>query len=106
MDYAAGRIDEDIDTVPARGDVAVHGPVAISADGKRFATGVAGRPFATYGVRVYDLAQRKALHTFIGHAGPVTARRSRPVPARRSTRNAIVRTVSTPALGERRVCVG
>ncbi len=37
-----------------------------------------GEPFTTYGVRVYDWPQRKALHTFIGHVGPVTALRFSP----------------------------
>ena len=49
--------------------------MVFSPDGKRFAIGVVGEPFTTYGVRVYDWATRKALHTFIGHAGPVTALR-------------------------------
>jgi WD40 repeat protein len=44
----------------------------------RFATGVVGEPFATYGVRVYDWPRRKAPPTFLGHIGPVTALRFRP----------------------------
>src|SRR5207249_4103127 len=48
---------------------------ALSPDGTRLATGVVGEPYTTYGVRLYGWSQRKALHTFIGHAGPVTALR-------------------------------
>ena len=75
IDYVAGRVEKDIDRLPARGENPISGTVVFSPDGKRFAIGVVGEPFTTYGVRVYDWATRKALHTFIGHAGPVTALR-------------------------------
>ena len=52
--------------------------LVVSPDGKLFATGIVGEPFTTYGIRVYDLATRKTLHTFIGHAGPVSAIRFSP----------------------------
>jgi WD40 repeat protein len=78
VDYATGQIGEDIDNFPVRGESSFMGPVVFSADGKRFATGVVGEPFTTYGVRVYDWPQRKALHTFIGHLGPITALRFAP----------------------------
>jgi WD40 repeat protein len=78
VDYAAGRIGEDIDKLPPRGEAMVQGPVAFSADGKRFATGIVSEQFVKYGVRVYDLPGRKALHTFVGHAGPVSALRFSP----------------------------
>jgi WD40 repeat protein len=73
-DYVAGRITE-IDKLPAQGEAAVYSHVVFSQDGKRFATGINGEVFETYGVRVYDWETRKALHTFIGHAGPVTTMR-------------------------------
>ncbi len=78
VDYANGRVGEDIETIAPRGEPPLSGPVAVSPDGKRFAVGVVGEPFTTYGVRVYDLEQRKALHTFIGHLGPVSALRFTP----------------------------
>jgi hypothetical protein len=78
VDYAAGRVGEDIDNLPVRGEPPVGGPVVFSPDGKRFATAAAGEPFATYGVRVYDWARRKPLHTFLGHVAPVTALRFTP----------------------------
>ncbi|HYT93962.1 MAG TPA: hypothetical protein VEL76_34905, partial [Gemmataceae bacterium] len=78
VDYANGRVGEDIDNVPVRGEMPFTGRIVFSPDGKRFAMGVVGEPFKTYGVRVYDLAQRKALHTFLGHAGMVTALRFTP----------------------------
>jgi WD40 repeat protein len=78
VDYANGRIEENIDKVPVQGEPPLAGPVVFSPDGKRFATGIVGEPFTTYGIRVYDLATKKALHTFIGHAGPVTAIRFSP----------------------------
>src|SRR5262249_31997397 len=75
VDYVNGQVGKDIEKLPTRGEPPVHGPVVFSPDGKRFATGVVGEPFTTYGVRVYDWPERKPLHTFIGHAGPVTALR-------------------------------
>ncbi|HVK08400.1 MAG TPA: hypothetical protein VM597_06440, partial [Gemmataceae bacterium] len=47
-------------------------------DGKRFAVSVAGEQLETYGARVYDWAMKKPLHTFVGHAGPVSAQRFTP----------------------------
>src|SRR4029078_5123240 len=73
IDYVNGQGGEDFETLVARGETPVYGPIAVSADGKRFATGVVGEPYTTYGVRVHDVATRKSLHTFIGHAGPVTS---------------------------------
>ena len=73
VDYARGRIGPDLDNLPVRGEPPVYGPVVFSPDGKRLAICVVGEQFATYGVRVYDWPQRKLLHTFIGHRGPVTA---------------------------------
>jgi WD40 repeat protein len=75
VDYANGQIPDDIDNIPVRGEVPITGTVEFSPDGKRFAIGVVGEPFTTYGVRVYDWPQRKALHTFIGHLGPVSSLR-------------------------------
>ncbi len=72
VDYAHGQIGEDFAKVLPRGEAPFHGPIAISPDGKRFAVGIVGEPFTTYGVRVFDLATRKPLHTFLGHRGPVT----------------------------------
>jgi WD40 repeat protein len=73
MDYVTGQVGEDFDTLVAKGEAPVYGPIAISPDGKRFATGIVGEPFTTYGIRVYDVATKKKLHTFIGHAGPVSS---------------------------------
>jgi WD40 repeat protein len=78
VDYVKGRIGADIDKIPMRGEPAVSGPVVFSSDGKRFAVGVVGEQFMTYGVRVYDLEQRKPLATFIGHLGPVSTLRFSP----------------------------
>jgi WD40 repeat protein len=78
VDYATGRIGEDIEALPTQGETPLYGPVVFSPDGKRFATGVVGEKFTTYGVRVYDWSQKKALHSFIGHQGPVTALRFTP----------------------------
>ena len=46
---------------------------AFSPDGKRMAVGVEDDPPGVYGIRIYDWPRGKALHTFAGHAGPVTA---------------------------------
>jgi WD40 repeat protein len=78
VDYVKGQPAKEFDRLPVRGEPPVHGPVAFSPDGKRFATGVVGEPFTTYGVRVYDWPRGQALHTFIGHVGPVTALRFTP----------------------------
>jgi WD40 repeat protein len=75
VDYATGRIEEDIEKRPASADQLTSFTMSFSPDGKRFALGVVGQPYTTYGVRVYDWEKRKALHTFIGHAGPVTTLR-------------------------------
>jgi WD40 repeat protein len=77
VDYVNGKVGPDIDKLPLRGE-AHQSPVAFSSDGRRFATGVIGEEFETYGVRVYDWATRKAVHTFVGHAGPVSALRFSP----------------------------
>jgi WD40 repeat protein len=78
VDYAAGRILPDIDKLPTRGEAAVYGHVVFSPDGTRFASGIVGDDFETYGVRVYEWPSGKKLHTFIGHAGPVNAMRFSP----------------------------
>ncbi len=78
VDYVRGRVEEDIDNLPVRGESPMSGPVAFSPDGKRFATGVVVEPFTTYGVRVYDWPGRKVLHTFAGHLGPVSTLRFSP----------------------------
>jgi WD40 repeat protein len=73
IDYANGQVGDDFDNVISKGETPVTGPIAVSADGKRFAVGISDEPFTTYGIRVYDVAAKKALHTFVGHAGPVSA---------------------------------
>jgi WD40 repeat protein len=75
VNYAKGKTGKDLDKLPLRGEVPVHGPVVFSPDGKRFAIGVVGQRYTTYGVRVYDWAQGKPLKTYIGHRGPVSALR-------------------------------
>jgi WD40 repeat protein len=75
---AKGKIEDDIDKVEVRGEPPLSGPIVVSPDGKRFATGIVGEPFTTYGIRVYDLAARKTIRTFLGHAGPVTTIRFSP----------------------------
>jgi WD40 repeat protein len=79
VDYVNGKIGDDIENlIAAKGEPPYHGPIAVSPDGKRFATGIVGEPYTTYGVRLYDLALRRPTHTFIGHAGPVSALRFSP----------------------------
>jgi WD40 repeat protein len=78
VDYVAGQIGEDFPAVLPRGEPPFHGPIAVSPDGKRFAVGVVGEPFTTYGVRVFDLVARKPIQTFLGHRGPVTMLRYGP----------------------------
>jgi WD40 repeat protein len=73
VNFEKGRVGADFDNIPARGEPPVNAPVVFSADGKRFAICVVGEPFTTYGVRVYDWPQKKLLHTFLGHRGPVSA---------------------------------
>ena len=75
VDYTTGRIEKDMDKIPVGDDAPPPRQVVFSPDGKRFAVAVVGEAFTTYGVRVYDWSKRKALHTFMGHAGPVTALR-------------------------------
>jgi WD40 repeat protein len=77
VDYANGKVGGDIDKLPLRGE-ANSSPVVFGQDGKRFAVGVIGDELETYGVRVYDWPSKKALHTFVGHAGPVSALRFSP----------------------------
>jgi WD40 repeat protein len=72
VDYANGKVGEDIEKLVTRGETTLA-PIAFSQDGKRFAVGVAGESLETYGVRVYDWASKKPLHTFTGHVGPVSA---------------------------------
>jgi WD40 repeat protein len=78
VDYENGKVEADIDNIPVLGEAPVWGNIAISPDGKRFAFGVVGEPYTSYGCRVYDLPSRKELQTFIGHAGPVSFTRFHP----------------------------
>jgi WD40 repeat protein len=78
VDYAAGKVVKDIDKLPAKGEAATYTSVVFSPDGKRFATGIVGEEFETYGVRVYDWPSCKPVHTFVGHAGPVNTLRFTP----------------------------
>ena len=75
VNYAKGRVGKDLDRLPVRGELPVQGPVVFSPDGKRFAIGVVGQQYTTYGVRVYDWPRGKPLKTFVGHRGPVTTMR-------------------------------
>jgi WD40 repeat protein len=77
VNYAKGQVGKEIDRLPVRGDP-VPGSIMFSPDGKRFAVGVVGEPYTTYGVRVYDWPRGKLLKTFLGHRGPVTAQRFSP----------------------------
>jgi WD40 repeat protein len=78
VDYVNGQVGQDIDNLPVRGESPLTGPVVFSEDGKHFATGVVGEQYTTYGVRVYSWPEKKIVHTFIGHAGPVSAVRFTP----------------------------
>jgi WD40 repeat protein len=78
IDYAAGKVEPDIEKATLREETLSALSVVFSRDGKRFAVPVVGEPFTTYGVRVYDWPKRKALHTFVGHLGPVTTIRFSP----------------------------
>ena len=70
FNYEDGRGGDEIETA-GRGE---HGgAVVFGPDGKRFAFGVATDEPDVFGVRVYDWPSGKALHTFAGHRGPVTA---------------------------------
>ena len=74
VDYVNGLVEDDIEKLPVKGGEApFHGPMAVSPDGKLLAVGIVDEPFVRYGVRVYDLKTRKALHTYAGHQGPLTA---------------------------------
>lgn len=73
VDFVKGQIEPDIDKMVAQPDPPICGPIVFSPDGKYFATGVVGEQYTTYGVRLYDWRQRKPIHTFIGHAGPISA---------------------------------
>ncbi len=75
VNYARGEIGKDLDRLPVRGEAPFYGPLVFSPDGKRFATGVVGQQYTTYGARVYDWPQGKLVKTLIGHRGPVTALR-------------------------------
>ena len=46
--------------------------VNVSPDRKRLAVGIPGEQPETHSVRLYELPGKKALHTFTGHAGPIT----------------------------------
>jgi WD40 repeat protein len=78
VNYAEGMIGKDLDKLPQGGEPPVTGHFVFSPDGKRFALGVVGQAFTTYGVRVYDWPEGKLLKTFTGHRGPVTALRFTP----------------------------
>ena len=54
VDYEKGRVEPDIDKIPTHGDPPISGPVVFSNDGQRFAVGVVGEQYTTYGVRVYE----------------------------------------------------
>jgi WD40 repeat protein len=73
VDVEAGQIEGDIDTAPVKGEPPFAAPVSTSRDGKYFAVSVVGEPYTKYGVRLYDMQNRKPVHTFIGHRGPVTS---------------------------------
>ena len=74
IDCASGLVEDDLEKLPVKGgEPPFHGPMAISPDGKLLAVGIVDEPFVRYGVRVYDLKTRKALHTYSGHQGPITA---------------------------------
>ncbi len=70
-DYERGHKGEVIETLP---NPLHHVTVpTFSPDGKLLAAGVPGEKPDVFGVRVYDWPSGKALHTFAGHRGPVTA---------------------------------
>lgn len=71
VDLVAGRVGEEIDRLPARGEAAMYCPPAFSPDGKLLAVGVMGDQPEAYGVRLYDWPRGKAVHTFMGHTAPV-----------------------------------
>jgi WD40 repeat protein len=73
IDCANALVEDDLDKLPVRGEPPFHGPMAISPDGKLLAVGIVDEPFVRYGVKVYDLKTRKALHTYSGHQGPISA---------------------------------
>jgi WD40 repeat protein len=77
VDFLKGTIGPDIDRILVQGEPALT-DLAVSPDGKLLAVGIVDEPFVRYGVRVYDWKARKVLHTFTGHAAPVTVLRFTP----------------------------
>jgi WD40 repeat protein len=78
VDYEAGRRGDEVENLqpPGRVNPPPAPVVAFAPGGDRFAAGVVADPEAgVYGVRVYDWPRGRVLHTFAGHAGPVTALR-------------------------------
>ncbi len=79
LDFEAGRRGDEIDGVKFGrrsldwGSTTVLGPVAFSADGKRFAVGGPFGDDGEVGVRLYDWPSGKVLRTFLGHSAAVTA---------------------------------
>jgi WD40 repeat protein len=78
VNYVTGAIGKDIDKLPVKGEIAVYGPVVFSPDSKMFATGIQGEKVETYGARVYEWPNRKAIRTYIGHHAAVMAMRFSP----------------------------
>jgi WD40 repeat protein len=70
-DYEGGRQGFVIDESPVPGAMFVA--PTFSPDGTRLAAGVPTKDGRGYAVRVYDWPRGKALHTFAGHPGAVTA---------------------------------
>jgi len=73
IDYVNGRIGADFNDPISKVKTPLNSPIVVSPDGKCFAVGVAVELLTSYGVRIYDMASKKPLHTFVGHRGPVSA---------------------------------
>src|SRR5262249_50986860 len=70
FDYESGKGGDEFDL----GDKQFGtGLVVFAPDGKRFVVPEQTAQQGVYGVRVYEWPTGKVLHTFSGHAGPVTA---------------------------------
>jgi WD40 repeat protein len=73
FDYELGRGGEELEPLSRATPPGAPAAAVLSADGKRFAFPVPTKDPTVFGVRVHDWPSGKALHTFSGHKGPVTA---------------------------------
>jgi WD40 repeat protein len=73
VDFVAGKVVGEIET--PKSFSRSPSPIVLSPDRKRFAMGVAVQPRGAFGVRIHEWPTGEVLHTFKGHARPVSALR-------------------------------